>query len=104
MFYYEKDFDKIIWNETIDYLEQWKATLPDMPEINFDNNASVVFEEIKDLPPIVYRKLLNNMEIRKQIFPIIFPKHTVLDMLCDYFFSKRDKIYQTLGELLVVRV
>ena len=77
------DFNIEIWRETLDYLEQWKATLPDMPEINFDNNAEVVFEEVKDLPPIIYRKLLNNLEVRRQIFPIIFPNNTVLGMLCD---------------------
>ena len=75
-----------------------------MPEINFDNNAEVVFEEVKDLPPIIYRKLLNNLEVRRQIFPIIFPNNTVLGMLCDYFFSKSEQIYQTLAELIVVRV
>lgn len=99
-----EDFDEEIWCETLDYLAQWKDTLPDMPEVNFDNNAEVVFEEIKDLPPIIYRKLLNNLEIRKQIFPIIFPDNTVLDMLCDYFFSRSEHIYQTLAELIVVRV
>lgn len=99
-----EDFDVEIWYETLDYLEQWKATLPDMPEINFDNNAEVVFEEVKDLPPIIYRKLFNNLEIRRQIFPIIFPKNTVLDMLCDYFFSKTEQIYRTLAELIVVGV
>ena len=98
------DFNIEIWRETLDYLEQWKATLPDMPEINFDNNAEVVFEEVKDLPPIIYRKLLNNLEVRRQIFPIIFPNNTVLGMLCDYFFSKSEQIYQTLAELIVVRV
>lgn len=98
------DFNIEIWRETLDYLEQWKATLPDMPEINFDNNAKVVFEEVKDLPPIIYRKLLNNLEVRRQIFPIIFPNNTVLGMLCDYFFSKSEQIYQTLAELIVVRV
>ena len=98
------DFNIEIWHETLDYLERWKATLPDMPEINFDNNAEVVFEEVKDLPPIIYRKLLNNMEVRRQIFPIIFPNNTVLGMLCDYFFSKSEHIYHTLAELIVVRV
>lgn len=98
------DFNIEIWRETLDYLEQWKATLPDMPEINFDNNAEVVFEEVKDLPPIIYRKLLNNLEVRRQIFPIIFPNNTVLGMLCDYFFSKSEHIYHTLAELIVVRV
>lgn len=96
------DFDIEIWHETLDYLGKWKATLPDMPEINFDNNANVVFEEVKDLQPCIYRKLFNNLEIREQIFPIIFPNNIVLNMLYDYFFSKKETIYQTLAELINV--
>lgn len=92
-------FDNAIWDETIKYLEKWKATLPDMPEINFDNNASAVFEEVKNLPPLIYRKLFNNEDIVNQIFPIIFPTGDVLSMLYTYFNAKTDKIYQTLAAL-----
>ncbi len=99
-----EDFDIAIWAETIEYLERWKITLPDMPEINFDINANVVFEEVKDLSPCIYRKLLVNLGIREQIFPIIFPTHTVLDMLFDYFDSKNEPIYKRLAELIVVHV
>lgn len=98
------DFDIHIWQETLEYLERWKTTLPDMPEINFDNNATAAFEEIKDLPPAIYRKLLNNFEIRQQIFPIIFPNNTVLNMLYKYFLSKQEKIYQTLAKLIIIRI
>ena len=84
----------------LDYLEKWKDALPDMPEINFDNNAKIVFKEIKDLNPNIYRKLLNNDEILKQIFPIIFPTNTVLGLLHDYFRSKEEPIYQTLANKL----
>ena len=98
-----EDFDYKIWEEMLDYLEKWKDTLPDMPEINFDNNAEIVFEEIKDLKPSIYRKILNNNEVLKQIFPIIFPDGTVLQLLCDYFLSKHEPIYHTLGEMLMIR-
>jgi len=103
MFLEIDDFEEAIWDEMLDYLEKWKDTLPDMPEINFDSNAKIVFEEIKDLPPIIYRKLLNNDDILKQIFPIIFPEGIVLQFLCDYFLSKREPIYKTLGEMLMIR-
>jgi len=73
-----------------------------MPEINFDLNAETVFQEIKDLPPVIYRKLLNNNEIIKQIFPIIFPEGKVLDLLCRYFYSLKMPIYKTLSELCLV--
>ena len=95
-------FNDEIWRETLSYLERWKDTLPDMPEINFDNEAVTVFEEIKDLPPLVYRKLFGNEEIIRQIFPIIFPEGTVLEMLSDYFLSKRQTIYNTLARMTSV--
>ena len=91
------DFDSSMWAETLDYLERWKDTLPDMPEINFDKNANVAFEEIKNLPPIVYRKLLTNKDIIEQIFPIIFPNGDVLELLSTYFATKRERIYDTLN-------
>ena len=94
------DFDVEIWNETLLYLERWKETLPDMPEVNFDINAQVVFEEIKYLPPLVYRKLFSNEEIIRQIFPIIFPQGTVLDLLFNYFSAKQEAIYQNLARML----
>ena len=73
-----------------------------MPEINFDNEATTVFEEIKDLPPLVYRKLFSNDEIVRQIFPIIFPEGTVLEMLINYFITKRETIYNTLARMALV--
>lgn len=102
MFHDIDDFDEEIWEETLLYLERWKETLPDMPEINFDLNAETVFEEIKDLPPTIYRKLFNNNEIIKQIFPIIFPEGKVLELLSRYFFSLNMPIYHKLGELCLI--
>ncbi|MBR1626867.1 MAG: hypothetical protein IJ681_06955 [Bacteroidales bacterium] len=93
-------FDIEIWNETLLYLEQWKNNLPDMPEINFDKNATAVFNEIKDLSPTVYRKLFTNNDIIKQIFPIIFSENKVLWLLYDYFKQQDGQIYITLGGYL----
>lgn len=86
-----------IWSEILDYLYRWKQTLPEMPEVNFDMNADDVFEEIKDLPPSVYRKLLENEEIVGQIFPILFPENKVLNMLYGYFEGKNLPIYSNLS-------
>ena len=91
-------------NNYIDYLERWKVTLPDMSEINFDNNAEAVFEEIKDLSPIIYRKLLQNEDVIQQIFPIIFPDNKVLNMLCNYFMSKHEPVYHSLARYVTMCV
>ncbi|ATA88572.1 hypothetical protein CAPN001_09920 [Capnocytophaga stomatis] len=93
-------FDFSIWQEVLQYLEIWKNTLPDMPEINFDHKANEVFEEIKNLPPIVFRKIFGNEEVVQQIFPIIFPTGETLNLLQNYFQSKADKIYNTLAMTL----
>lgn len=91
-----KDFNETIWQEFLKYLEKWKMGLPDMPEINFDKNANVVFEEIKDISPTIYRKLLTNKDVINQIFPIIFPEKRVLKLLHNYFKIKNQQIYKTL--------
>lgn len=94
------DFNLEIWTEMLYYLENWKNTLPDMPEINFDLKSDVVFNEIKNLPPIVFRKIFNNKDVIQQIFPIIFPTGETLDLLKVYFQNKEEKIYKTLAIMI----
>ena len=90
------DFPSEIWQEVLKYLECWKDTLPDMPEINFDLDANSVFNEIKNLDVSIFRKLFNNQDIIEQIFPIIFPEGTVLKLLQSYFYPLKQPIYHTL--------
>lgn len=68
-----------------------------MPEINFDHKAEEVFCEVKDLPPIVFRKIFSNEDIVCQIFPIIFPTGETLNLLHNDFQSRKENIYQTLA-------
>ena len=49
-----------VWHEIIGYLKKWRAKLPETPEINFDIKAKDSFNEIKDIKPIFYRKILEN--------------------------------------------
>lgn len=89
-----------IWDEILDYLRAWKERIPDLPEINFDRDAYHTFNEIKDLNPIVYRKLLNNDEILNEIINTLFPERRTLTLLHDYFNSKSSTIYRTLTDRL----
>ena len=89
-----------IWNEIITYLKKWRSELPDMPEINFDKNPDDSFEEIKDLPPQVYRKLFDNEYLYNEIVLTIFPEKKVLKLLSHYFEQQEQKIYKTLVDKL----
>lgn len=89
-----------MWNEIISYLWEWKDSLPDMPELNLDLKCDEVFEEIKDIKPIIYRKLFNNDNIKEQILPILFPEWSVLRRLKDYFMTKNETIYYDLANYI----
>ena len=71
-----------------------------MPEINFDKNPDDSFEEIKDLPPQVYRKLFDNEYLYNEIVLTIFPEKRVLKLLSHYFEQQEQKIYKTLVDKL----
>ena len=87
-----------IWDEVTRYLAEWKENLPDMPELNLDLNCDEIFEEIKDMKPLTFRKLFTNEDIKEQILPILFPDWAVLKKLRDYFEKKWETIYCNLAE------
>lgn len=90
-------FSSDIWSEIISHLTEWKDKLPDMPEVNFDNYAEDAFSEIRALKPSDLRKLFDNEDVIKQIFPIVFPQKIVLKKLRDYFRLKGQQIFTTLS-------
>jgi hypothetical protein len=102
--YYGKEFWADIgyievWDEINAYLTRWKEEIPDMPSVNFDENAESSFNEIKLIDVSIFRKLFNNKEICKEILPIIFPENKVLNLLHKHFMSLADQksIYRTLA-------
>jgi Holliday junction resolvase-like predicted endonuclease len=90
-----------IWDELLKHLKRWKDEIPEMPSINFDENAQSSFEEIKNHKTIVFRKLFENTEVVRNIFPILFPQNKVLKLLADYFKqkSKEKTIYRNLAKM-----
>lgn len=100
LFEMNDDFPIEMWNEITEYLAEWKQDLPDMPELNLDLDCNVVFEEIKNLKPITYRKLFTNDDIKEQILPILFPEWNVLRKLKDYFNTKHETIYYNLADYI----
>lgn len=91
---------KNIWNEILHYLQMWKEEIPDMPSINFDENAYNTFQEIKNISTITYRKLFENKDVCKEILPILFPHNETLRLLLDFFksLSIEQSIYRNLAE------
>ncbi len=89
-----------IWEELLLYLKKWKEEIPDMPSINFDENAEDSFEEIKNIKTSIYRKLFSNVDICKEILPILFPQNKTLRLLKDYFsgLGRENTIYRKLAE------
>jgi hypothetical protein len=105
---YGKDFwEEIIhpeiWNELLKYLEKWKKEIPDMPSINFDDDAESTFEEIKSIEFSIFRKLFDNKIICKEILPILFPRNESLELLHRYFSlqEKQNNIYKTLSNKII---
>lgn len=91
-----------IWDEILNYLQKWKKNIPDLPEINFDKNAHLSFEEIKCLKTQEYRKLFSNPELDSLIC-VLFPEKLTLKLLKEHFQFKFDNdegaIYGTLNKL-----
>jgi len=92
--------DASIWNETLRHLREWKELLPDMPEINFDNESEEVFNEIKELRPSIYRLLFENEELSSQILPIIFPRGDTLIKLKNYLSQNNTPINNYIVNLI----
>ena len=94
-----------VWNEIIQHLKNWKTNIPVFPEINFDKTPKTSFEEIKNLKPLIYRKLFSNDDLDDLLIKL-FPEKKTLELLSKYFGekSKQRKIYQTLNNLCIKKI
>lgn len=88
----------------MNYLSCWRQEIPDLPEINFDLDSQHTFNEIKELKPLVFRKLLNCDEVFNEIVLTLFPNKTTLLLLQNYFENEEETIYKTLAEKLKIRL
>ncbi|MDR2065843.1 MAG: hypothetical protein LBP85_09095 [Prevotellaceae bacterium] len=108
IFYGKPLFDYLgyteVWSEILEYLERWRKEIPDLPEINFDLDANHTFEEIKDIKPLFFRKLLENNEIFNEIVLTLFPQKKTLKLLLNYFSTKTETIYKTIAENLKIKI
>ncbi len=82
-------------------MKQWKDSLPEIPEIDFDKTPKESFEEIKELPIRHWRKLLENEKLWTEgIIKAIFREGKTLKMLLDFFSSQTETPYKNLANLL----
>lgn len=109
LFYGKELFDYLrisnIWNDILSWLKQWKESLPELPEINFDSNPERSFEEIKNLELRFWRKILENDKLWEEgIIKAIFRQGITLRFLLEYFNNKKSHPYTQLAEMLSEKI
>jgi len=93
------------WENLLNWLTQWKKSLPEIPEINFDIESEESFEEIKDLEIRYWRKLLENEKLWDEgIIKAIFKSGETLREILNYFNTQTSAPYQKLSKLLKERL
>lgn len=94
-----------VWNELLSWLTQWKESLPELPEINFDANPRDSFSEIKDLEIRFWRKILQNEKLWEEgIMLSVFRNGETLKMLFDFFNTRKEGAYKRLAEMIKQRL
>ena len=90
-----------LWEQILSWLKQWKDSLPEIPEIDFDKTPKESFEEIKELPIRHWRKLLENEKLWTEgIIKVVFRKGDVLKLVSEFFDNQQNKPYKKLAKLL----
>lgn len=56
-----------MWDNILSWLKQWKDSLPELPEINFDTTPKESFEEIRDLELRSWRRILDNDKLWEEV-------------------------------------
>lgn len=94
-----------IWNNILSWLKQWKDSLLELPEINFDIAPQESFEEIKNLELRYWRKIMENEKLWEEgIIEALFREGETLRMLSEFFKLQHDIPYERLAELLSQRL
>jgi hypothetical protein len=90
-----------LWEQILSWLKQWKDSLPEIPEIDFDKTPEESFEEIKELPIRYWRKLLENEKLWTEgIIKAIFRNGKTLELILDYFEKQNTQPYNELAIML----
>jgi len=94
-----------IWDNIIQWLTRWKNELPDLPEVNFDENPKESFDEIKDLELRSWREILQNDKLWDEgIIYVLFRSGETLNLMAEYFGQQNAAPYRNLEKLLRKRL
>lgn len=94
-----------LWDEILVWLKQWKDSLPEIPEIDFDKTPNESFEEIKELPIRHWRKLLENEKLWEEgIMKVIFKNGKTLKLILKYFEEQSITPYKELTNILSLKL
>lgn len=66
-----------------DFLHQWRNSLPDFPELNFDLHSQETVNQLVLMKQQDLKKLFTNSDVVEQILPIIFPTGEALKIYKD---------------------
>jgi hypothetical protein len=90
-----------LWDKLIKWLTQWKAELPDFPEINLDISPHESFVEIMAMKPLHWRKLLENDQLWADgIIHVLFNNGSTLRLILESFSRKHTSAHRNLAWLL----
>ncbi len=109
LFYGKEFFEYLkvpeIWEQILNWLKQWKDSLPELPEINFDVVAEESYQAIRDLELRTWRKFCENEILwREGIVQTIFKEGTTLRLLLKFFERQDTFSYQQLKNLLIEKL
>ncbi len=94
-----------IWDDLIRWLKRWKDELPELPEVNFDENPKESFEEIKELEIRYWRKILQNDKLWEEgIIHVLFGSGETLRLILEFFKQQHSTPYRNLERLLEERL
>ncbi|MCS7151879.1 MAG: restriction endonuclease [Endomicrobia bacterium] len=89
------------WDKMLKWLKNWKDSLPELPEVNFDKNPEESFEEIKELELRYWRKILDNEKLWTEgIIKVIFPTGKTLKLLSKSFSELNLPAYKKIAGML----
>jgi len=109
LFYGRELFDHLghpsPWDSMLSWLRDWRESLPDLPHVSFDREPEKSFEEIRDLEPRFWRKILINERLWSEgIIKVLFGRGQVLRDMHSYFGGRQTTPYRNLAHLLQQRL